>query len=48
VNHRNRIVRANVECVPCQYVGPFEKCDDPRCMKQLSVGQVMTAVRGWL
>lgn len=47
VNHA-RLVRANLDCVPCQYVGDFEKCKDPRCMKQLSVGQVMTAVGRYL
>lgn len=44
VNHTAKIVRADVGCVPCQYVGDFEKCKDPQCMSRLSVGQVMRAL----
>jgi len=47
VNHTATIVRADLGCVPCQYVGDFEKCRDPQCMSRLKVGQVMRALSRW-
>lgn len=46
VNHACRIVRADEGCIPCQYVGDFEKCKNPRCMAQLSVGRVLRSMEG--
>lgn len=47
VNHTASIVRADVGCVPCQYVGDFEKCKSPDCMRRLDVARVMRALAPW-
>jgi len=38
------ILRAEVNCVPCQYVGYFDHCKDAKCMKELTVGSVMRSL----
>lgn len=38
-------VELELECRPCQYLAAWDQCDEPRCMRELEVGDVMNAVR---
>ena len=44
VNNSSVVVRSGETCQPCQYTANFDTCADARCMRNLSVGEVMAYV----
>ena len=48
INGTTVIARSYQRCQPCQYTPLFESCADARCMRELSVGEVMGYVRNIL
>lgn len=48
VSTRARILRAGLPCQPCQYTDRFETCATADCLRSVSVGEVLRAVRALL
>lgn len=42
---RSRVVRAKLNCVPCQYQEAFYSCNDNICMQGITIADVMKAAR---
>lgn len=42
------VVRSDASCQPCQYTADFDTCADARCMRELTVGEVMAYAANWL
>jgi hypothetical protein len=45
---RAAVLRAGIECQPCQYTPRFLQCKAEHCLRALSVGEVMRSVRDFL